>query len=91
MAVLTLRQAVASRPETQWTDANGELWTTDEVLNQWKKEQLDEVVVWSEGPAGAPELKIVDVNGRVSEQPILTMEPPSGADIPSEPAVQIEE
>jgi hypothetical protein len=81
---LTVRTAVSGEPEAQWTDASGQLWTTDEILSQWSQDQLNAPAGWAEGAMGMP---AVTSQGKT----VLTMLPPTGQDIPDVPVVEPEE
>lgn len=76
----TLRQAVGGEPTASWTDGQGTLWTSGQILDQWSEEQLNQPVAWGEGQMGMPTI-------RHGSDVLLTMEPPTGLGIPSEPPV----
>lgn len=77
----TLARAVSGEPTASWTDDSGTLWTREQILTQWPKDRLDQNVEFGEGQMGMPTIRSVD--GKV----LLTMEPPTGLGIPSEPPV----
>ncbi|HZU11586.1 MAG TPA: hypothetical protein VFB58_02005 [Chloroflexota bacterium] len=81
----TLAEAVAGEPAASWTDDAGTLWTSDQILKQWPQDKLDATVVWGEGQMSMPTIRSAD--GRV----LLTMEPPTGLGVPSEPPVRPED
>lgn len=80
----TLKRAVAGEPTASWTDNTGQLWTTDEVLRGWPSNKLDAPVTWSEGRMSMPEIRAQD--GSFT----LTMLPPTGLGVSSEPPVEPE-
>jgi hypothetical protein len=79
---LTLKQAVESVPTASWSDPLGELWTREDLVNGWTGERLAQPVTWGETEFGRPEIRSA-TSGKV----LLTMVPPTGADISSPPAV----
>lgn len=87
---LTLKQAVEGVPNASWTDSSGELWSSQEVASQWSKDTLQQPVVWGETEFGRPTIREAGNDGQPGKT-LLTMEPPSGADLPSPPAVEPEE
>lgn len=78
---LTVRTAVGGEPEAQWADADGQVWTTGEVLSQWSQDQLNAPAGWAEGALGMP---AVTSGGKT----LLTMLPPTGMDLPDQPVVE---
>lgn len=81
---LTVRTAVGGEPEAQWTDPEGQLWTSDEVLSQWPEDRLNAPAGWAEGALGMP---AVTSQGHT----VLTMLPPDGSDLSDVPVVEPEE
>lgn len=77
---MTLQQAVAAVPAAQWSDQAGEAWTTNEILQRWPQQQLDQPVAYAEAAGG-----MTAIRGR--DGIILTMIPPEGFDIAPEPPV----
>jgi hypothetical protein len=80
---LTVRTAVAGEPEATWSDADGQIWETNEILSQWPQERLNAPAGWAEGAMGMP---AVTSEGKT----VLTMVPPTGEEIPDVPVVEPE-
>jgi hypothetical protein len=83
---LTLRQAVEGVPNASWSDSDGGLWTTEEIVSQWDSGELNQPVTWGEDETGTNVIRVATEGG--SGKILLTMEPATGWDIPSPPAAE---
>lgn len=73
----TLKEAVEGVPEASWTDSQGQLWTTQDILNQWPADRLSQPVDWGEDKEGNTEVRTMGHDGK----PVLTMTPQAGWDV----------
>lgn len=76
----TLKSAVEGIPEASWTGSDGTAWSSKEILSQWSQEQLQQPVEMGEDQRG-----MTTVRAAGSGETLLTMEEPSGPDIPAPP------